>query len=576
MPLGSTFFTAFRRGFGTVADDSGHNRQDSFRVVLVPGLGTNLFSVTAALSNEVASLFCPDNPRLESGDVIVPMNIRGVDDTGKITCSITVKLGAEDGGRQTLGEAPDGLALRVETGSLWQRRMGHINSKSLDVLRKEAANGIDYTGDVQDCSACPLRKSSQQPHPMHAVYSVSRAFQIVFVETLGPFTPTVLGGFKYASTFVDQHTKWKKVVLMKDKTCLTDARELFNKGTDIPRSECIHVLRADNGTEFTSAAYRQYCLDIGIQLQFASPNTPQQIGANERAGRMIMNIVRCMLADSTLPSLLRGKLMHTAVYLSKRTPHAALHDGAPYKALYGKDAHHGHLRVVGARAFVHEETHTIKLESRAWEGRLVGYSLDSKSYCLYNAQTSWVRESRNVIFIETTSALLSLDERGFDDGEFTYADQNDMVRNDTTNHSVDALSPNHAVGDPSVSSFSRTSPPSTTVTLGSAPLTLLRPPRMRLRTTALLRLQESALLSRVTVHLYLPHHLPVLLRPVHHPVLRRRLVRRVLDLLQLVLHRGIVPRMGVVHLVVGVAPTVPLRVVHLRGEGLRRVVDVVR
>ena len=105
--------------FGSVADDSGHNRQVSFRVVLVPGLGTNLFSVTAALSNGTTSLFYPDSPRLESGDVVVPMTIRGVDDTGKITCSTTVKLGAGDGGRKTLGEAPAAHALRVETASLW-------------------------------------------------------------------------------------------------------------------------------------------------------------------------------------------------------------------------------------------------------------------------------------------------------------------------------------------------------------------------------------------------------------------------------------------------------------------------
>ena len=156
----------------------------------------------------------------------------------------------------------------------WRRLVSgtHINSKSLDVLKKEAANGIDYTGDVQDCNACPLGKSSQQPHPKHAVYSVSPAFQIVFVDIIGPLTPTALGGSKYVARFVDKHTKWKEVVLRKDKTCST---ELFKQGTVIPRSERIHVLRADKETEFTSAAYRQYCLDIGIQLQFASPNTRQ-------------------------------------------------------------------------------------------------------------------------------------------------------------------------------------------------------------------------------------------------------------------------------------------------------------
>ena len=79
-------------------------------------------------------------------------------------------------------------------------------------------------------------------------------------------------------------------------------------------------------------------------------------------------------------------------------PHAALQNGTPYKALYGKDAYLGHLRVIGARAFVNEETHTRKLVYRAWEGRLVGYNMDSKSYRIYNNETRCVRSSRNVVF----------------------------------------------------------------------------------------------------------------------------------------------------------------------------------
>ena len=57
----------------------------------------------------------------------------------------------------------------------------------------------------------------------------------------------------------------------------------------------------------------------------------------------------------------------------------------PYKALYGKDAYLGHLRVIGSRA-LHHEAYTKKLEHSAWEGRLVGYSMESKSYQVYNAE----------------------------------------------------------------------------------------------------------------------------------------------------------------------------------------------
>lgn len=71
--------------------------------------------------------------------------------------------------------------------------------------------------------------------------------------------------------------------------------------------------------------------------------------------------------------------MQSAFYLSNRSPHAALNNGTPYKAHYGKDAHPDDFRVVTARAFVYVETHTKKLEHRACEGRLVGYSLGSNS-----------------------------------------------------------------------------------------------------------------------------------------------------------------------------------------------------
>ena len=146
--------------------------------------------------------------------------------------------------------------------------------------------------------------------------------------------------------------------------------------------------------------------------------------------------------------------MQTAVYVNNRVPHAALANERPHKALYGKDAHLGHLRAIGARAFVRVETHTKKFEHRAWEGRLVGYSVDSKSFPVYNASTRSVCESRNVVFFETPSVLPEPDlVSGYDEGEFTYDDYDDMVRDVRNNASkLDLSSPaaDRAVEDLSV------------------------------------------------------------------------------------------------------------------------------
>ena len=82
---------------------------------------------------------------------------------------------------------------------------------------------------------------------------------------------------------------------------------------------------------------------------------------------------------------------------------------------------------------MHLETHTKKLEHRAWEGRLVGYSVDIKSFRVYNSSTRSVPESRHVIFIGlviyTPSVLPEPDlVSGFDGGELTYDGYDDPRR----------------------------------------------------------------------------------------------------------------------------------------------------
>ena len=105
-----------------------------------------------------------------------------------------------------------------------------------------------------------------------------------------------------------------------------------NNARVIPNNTRLIRLRADKVTEFTSSEFRQYCHDIGVSLEFTSPNTPQQIGSNEREGRTIAGIVHCLLVDSGLPHIFWEELMPTAVYMSNRVPHAAMTNETPYKA----------------------------------------------------------------------------------------------------------------------------------------------------------------------------------------------------------------------------------------------------
>lgn len=60
-----------------------------------------------------------------------------------------------------------------------------------------------------------------------------------------------------------------------------------------------------------------------------------------------------------------------------------------------------------------------KLEGRAWEGRSVGYSPNSKGYRVYYGFTQRAVESRNVTFIETPSLDMQTTENVTGGGKYS-------------------------------------------------------------------------------------------------------------------------------------------------------------
>ena len=401
---------------GNIKDGRRRKTAIDFSAFVVPGLGRNLFSVHTAVTKGVVTVFDSVNPRFEIGNTVIPLKPPSPpNDLYSFSLDFASAVDTA------------GVALRTESAALWHRRIGHINNRSMDILRKEKGNGVEYTGDLSTCDVCALGKSAQQAHPKRASYDVSRPFQLVTTDLVGPPSHPALGGSRYVSKFLDQLTKWNEVFPLKEKNSAVDTVQLNNQAVVIPTRLRLERLRADKGGENTGAAFRKYCLDVGIKLEFASTNTPQQIGANERLGRTLAGMVRCLLSDSGLPPFLWGELFPTASYLSNRAPHAALGNKTPFQALYGKPAHLGHLRAIGARAFVYIETFPKKLDARAWEGRLVGYSTDSTSFRVYHPETRKVRESRNVVFNETSSVAPDPDLM-LDKGALEYHEPDDLVR----------------------------------------------------------------------------------------------------------------------------------------------------
>jgi transposase InsO family protein len=58
---------------------------------------------------------------------------------------------------------------------------------------------------------------------------------------------------------------------------------------------------SDNGGEYTSKEFVNFCKDVGIKRELTTPYNPQQNNVAERKNRTIMEAVKTMIHDQDLP-----------------------------------------------------------------------------------------------------------------------------------------------------------------------------------------------------------------------------------------------------------------------------------
>jgi transposase InsO family protein len=66
----------------------------------------------------------------------------------------------------------------------------------------------------------------------------------------------------------------------------------------------IKILRLDNGGEYTSKEFVNFCKYVGIKRELTTPYNPQKNRIVERKNRTIMEVVKTMIHDQDLPMCL--------------------------------------------------------------------------------------------------------------------------------------------------------------------------------------------------------------------------------------------------------------------------------
>nr|GEY49048.1 putative ribonuclease H-like domain-containing protein [Tanacetum cinerariifolium] len=147
-----------------------------------------------------------------------------------------------------------------------------------------------------------------------------------------------------------------------------------------------------------------FCGLKSIKSEVSVPRTPQQNGIAERKNRTLIEAARTLLADSLLPIPFWAEAVNTACYVQNRVLVTKPHNKTPYELLYGRLPSIGFMRPFGYHVTILNTLDPLgKFQGKVNEGFLVGYSVCSKAFRVFNSRTRIVQETLHVNFMENKS-----------------------------------------------------------------------------------------------------------------------------------------------------------------------------
>jgi transposase InsO family protein len=88
----------------------------------------------------------------------------------------------------------------------------------------------------------------------------------------------------------DDYTRMIAICFLKNKSEAFENFKIYKEMVENEMDSRIKFLRSDNGGEFTSKEFMDYCNNHGIKRQFSITRTPQHNGVVERKNKTVQEM----------------------------------------------------------------------------------------------------------------------------------------------------------------------------------------------------------------------------------------------------------------------------------------------
>jgi hypothetical protein len=297
-----------------------------------------------------------------------------------------------------------------ETVELWHWGFGHVEFENLAKLAEgELAVGVKvgagefWAEKWEICEPCIMAKQTRQPFPDGESETIG-VLELVHMDACRPMEKRSKGGSRFFATFTDDYSKLSVAIPIEKKSQVVAVVRNTVARLELQSGKKLKAVRTDRGSEYLNGEMAAYFGDKGVVHQSTARYSSEQTGVAERLNRVLMERARAMLIKSGLSDEMWAEAVVTANYIRNRTPVSAglsAHGKMSWKAFYGKKPDVSHMRVFGARAFMHVPgALRHKLEPVSEKGWFIGYEADAKAYRILWERDNRVIVSRDVIVDE--------------------------------------------------------------------------------------------------------------------------------------------------------------------------------
>lgn len=280
----------------------------------------------------------------------------------------------------------------------WHKAMAHRNLMDIRSIERRGLR-ISKCNCSDECESCIRGKMQRKSFPKKAT-PTKNVMDCVVSDICGPMQVESVGRRRYFITFIDIHSKYTEVKVLREKSEAADSVIEYIERMKTQVGKKPKVFRTDRGTEYLNAKLQGYLRKEGIKFQCTVGYAPEQNGVAERMNRTLVESVRTMLIDSGLPKRLWAEAVLTAAYTMNCIP-GKNKERSPYETVFNKKPTFAELHEFGCDVYVmipYEKRR--KLDDKAEKMKFVGYDSASKGYRLMDKNFRIV-VSREVHFLKS-------------------------------------------------------------------------------------------------------------------------------------------------------------------------------